>query len=269
MAKSKTERNSTQKMELLVNYIQSLKSGTDSKSLPTVGDLLASRVRRIRLWQGGHGLPVKVREVGLPKRSRLSDSDMNTRFRNLEADLLKVLDEIEDPDIAVDLTMDMRNGAVSLALQMEVPLVGEDLSAIVEASDDDEYDYPKFRDEPFDDSYWSVAEAAKALGVAKSTITRRIKANQIIGFRLFKNAIYVPREQFVRQVPVKGVLEVLKFSGYNHVWTWKFLDSSVFYGEEKDRPIDRLKACRTEKTLKSCLAQLEWYYVGFAGGSHM
>ncbi len=267
MARSKAERSPAQKLVMLESYMQSLEAGTATQPLPTVGDLLGSRVDRVRLWKSGNEPLVKVMDVTLPKRPHRAWGKAKKVRSSKDTDLLQIMDEIDDPEIAVDLTMDMESGAVSLAVEMEPALVGQDLSLLAKAGAGEEY--PTFEDEPFDNAYWSAEEAAEEFGVAKTTITRRIKKNELIGFRLFKNALYVPKDQMVGHLPIKGLSDVLRLFGNEHYEAWKFLTSSVFYGEETPRPLDRLKACKSEEALKACLSELEAAKEGFDYGDHM
>jgi len=267
MTRPKTERSPAQTFKILDTYVTALGSDTSTQLIPTVGDLLGARVDRVRLWKGGRDHPVKVRDIALLKPAQPVKGDPVYEGDWLDPDLLQIVDEIEDPEIALDLTMDMESGVVSLAVEMEPVLVGQDLSMLAKAGATDEF--PTFDDEPFDESYWSADEAATALNVAKTTITRRIKKNELIGFRLFKNALYVPKEQMAGQVPIKGLAEVLALFENEHYEAWKFLTAPVFYGEANARPIDRLKAIKTEEAMKSCLAELETAKAGFDYGDHM
>lgn len=88
------------------------------------------------------------------------------------------------------------------------------------------------------------------LGVAKSTVTRRIEKDEIMGFRMFTNALRVPREQFIDGDVVPGIPEILALfetetgSGgrIDHKAAWMFLASTVYAGDVEPQPIDRLRA---------------------------
>ena len=106
-------------------------------------------------------------------------------------------------------------------------------------------------------------------GVAKSTITRKIKANELIGFKLFKNALYVPREQINGKSMIKGISDVLLMFDNDHHETWNFLSAKLFYGEPLERPIDKLKTVKSTTELKDCLKELKAAKQGFDYGDHM
>jgi len=75
---------------------------------------------------------------------------------------------------------------------------------------------------------------------------------------------------------VKGVLEI--FDSFddeiNKIYeiklyeTLKFLTSSVFYGEQYPRPIDRLEACKEDK-LESCIEELKKVKTGLEWGEYL
>ena len=225
----------------------------------SLGDLLEHRIDRVRLWQGSNHQRTMVREVSLPKRSMKVSTVHGTAKkaagRTAEAEIVNLLNQINDPDMVVDLTLDMESGVISLAVEMEPALVGEDLSALAKGSS--QAQLPVFEDEPFDSEYWSAEEAARYFGVAKSTITRRIRSNELIGFKLLKNALYVPREQIYRQKVIKGIADILAMFDFDHREAWRFLSSSVFYGDASPRPIDKLRVAKTDLDLKACLEVLK------------
>lgn len=149
---------------------------------------------------------------------------------------------------------------------MEPTLVGQDISAL--ASDATDIELPNFEDEPFDDSYWSANEAATHFGVSKSTITRKIKAGELIGFKLFKNALYVPKEQMDGKNLIKGISDVLKMFESDHYDAWQFLTADVFYGEPLPRPLDRLRNAKAN-SLQDVLSEIKVAASGFEFGSHI
>ncbi|WP_159087087.1 helix-turn-helix transcriptional regulator [Loktanella sp. Alg231-35] len=253
-------------LKTLGNYVQSLETGGAMNIQTSIGDLLGSRVDHVRLWKGHNSGREIVKEVSLPKRGHRPDRSKRAK-KGVDPDLLKILDQVEDPEISVDLTLNMENGTVSLAVEMEPTLVGQDLSALTGTAA--ETDFPTFDDEPFDDEFWSADEAAAALGVAKSTITRRIKSNELIGFRQFKNALYVPREQVDGKTLVRGIAEVLEMFSFAHHDAWQFLTTELFYGEPQSRPLDKLKGAKTDTALIACLAEIKVAKEGFDFGDHM
>lgn len=260
---AQTKMSPAAKMKSLDSYVQSLTSGAPAQA--TLGDLLGSRVDRVRLWQDDNQQKVMVKEVALPKlvgkpkgKRRVSPG--------LDPDFVTILDQIEDPEISVDLTLNLDSGAVSLAVEMEPALIGEDLSAFSgEASDGA---LPVFDDEPFDDAFWSADEAATYFGVAKSTITRKIKANDLIGFKLFKNALYVPKDQVEGKTLIKGIKDVLDMFAADHYAAWQFLTADTFYGEADARPLDRLRHA-SSASLPTVLAEIKVAKEGFDYGDHI
>lgn len=114
-------------------------------------------------------------------------------------------------------------------------------------------------------AYLSAAEAAGRLGVAKSTITRRIERNEMIGFRAFKQALRIPKDQFLDGDVVPGVRDVLSLftrpgvSGkdtVDHKSAWLFLGAELFRGDSDTRPIDRLLGAARTATTEQVLAEL-------------
>lgn len=268
MRQPKMSGSPAQTLEALGDYMQNLSIGTVSQALPTVGDLLGSRVDRVRLWQDDKKSRRLMKEVALPKKKPKARTRHKPNLkRAIDGDLIKILDGVGDPDLSVDLTLDMDSGAVSLAVEMGAALVGQDLSQLVEGAA--EADLPTFEDAPFDDEFWSAEEAGAHFGVAKSTITRRIRANDLIGFKLFKNALYVPKEQFAGKTPIKGVSDVLEMFAFEHHQAWSFLTASLFYGDDDARPIDKLRSARTATDLSGCLAEIKAAKEGFDYGDHM
>lgn len=87
----------------------------------------------------------------------------------------------------------------------------------------------------------SAADVAARFDVDRSTISRKVKAGKILGFKGVKDTIVIPEEQFLNGVVIAGVAETITTFGGNHFAAWQFLSSASFYGDNEDRPIDRLK----------------------------
>ena len=244
-------------------YVTSLETREPAQAF--LGDVIGNRIDRVRLWHFDSQSKKMVKEVALPKR--LGKPKTHRRGKGLfDKDLLAMLEQIEDPEISVDLAFNLDSGSVSLTLEMEPALVGQDLSALAgEALD---VELPIFDDEPFDDSYWSADEAAAHFGVAKSTITRKIKAGELVGFKLFKNALYVPKEQVDGKTLVKGISNVLKMFESEHYDAWQFLTADVFFGEPLPRPLDRLRNTKGDG-LQDVLSEIKVAAKGFEFGDHM
>ncbi len=270
MTDPKMATDPTRSLEVLGNYMQELAAGAAAQGqLPGVGDLLGQRIDRLRLWQDDKNGRFKVKEVALPKYGQGS-MERRVRVKSgpkraLDKDLVALLEQISDPEIAVDLTLDMDSGAVSLGVEVEPAIVGQDLASLVSFKENAAL--PEFEDEDFNDEFWSADQAAQELDVAKSTITRRIKSNELIGFKLFKNALHVPKEQFDGRLVMKGIPEVLAFFEEDHYAAWTFLTSAVFYGAMHPRPIDKIKAAKPSE-LTACLAEIKRAKEGFDYGDH-
>ena len=170
---------------------------------------------------------------------------------------------INDAALARDTTLDIildratRSWSIDLVANPG-DLRGDDLSELLGrvptppvTTPMPEFDLPR-------DSYISSAGAAKLLGVAKSTVTRRIERNEIIGFRVFKHALRIPKDQFIDFDVVPGIREVLALfalpghapsRSVDHRGAWIFLNTDLFAGDPDPRPIDRLRnAARTHDT---------------------
>lgn len=115
------------------------------------------------------------------------------------------------------------------------------------------------------EAYLSAAEAAKSLGVAKSTITRRVERNEMVGFRTFKQALRIPRDQLLDGDVVPGIREVLLLfarpgvsgkDGVDHKSAWLFLGGEIFHGDSDPRPIDRLRRAARSATTEQTVAEL-------------
>ena len=88
-------------------------------------------------------------------------------------------------------------------------LEGQDLGGLATATTPHGLVSTQAFDLPRDDVYLTAAETARFLGVAKSTVTRRIEKAGLIGFRVFKNALRIPRDQFKNGDVVDGVPNIL------------------------------------------------------------
>ncbi len=126
--------------------------------------------------------------------------------------------------------------------------------------------------------FLSAAGAADLLGVAKSTVTRKIEKNEVVGFRRFTNALRVPAEQFVQGDVVTGIPEVLDMfadesSGgethADHKGAWEFLTATVYPGDAAPRPIDRLKAGMRSRKGDDVIAELRRVKESLDYGDHV
>ena len=115
------------------------------------------------------------------------------------------------------------------------------------------------------EAYLSAAEAASCLGAAKSTVTRRIERNEMIGFRAFKQALRIPKDQLLDGDVVPGIRDVLLLfarpgvsgkDAVDHKSAWLFLGGELFRGESDPRPIDRLRGAARTATTEHVVAEL-------------
>ena len=126
--------------------------------------------------------------------------------------------------------------------------------------------------------YLSAAEAAMSLGVSKSTITRRIERDRMVGFRLFKDALQIPKDQLLDGDVVPGIPAILALfarpdaaghAAIDHKNAWMFLASDIFRGDRDPRPIDRLRRAARTATTESVVAELTHVKGGLDRGDHM
>ena len=153
-------------------------------------------------------------------------------------------------DTTLDVVVDHATNSWSIGFGRYTELRGENLAELQARSRHIPAPTTALKFDPPRFMYMSAAEAAKLLGVAKSTVTRRIRRNEVIGFRVFKSNLYIPREQFMDLDVVPGVREVLNLFSIpshgmdpviDHKNAWVFLAGSFFYGDRDPRPIDRLR----------------------------
>ncbi len=140
-------------------------------------------------------------------------------------------------------------GKVAVAIGQAPPLEGESLLALREQGVVPLPASPASA--PPAGSFLSAAGAAALLGVAKSTVTRKIEKNEVIGFRTFTNALRIPKEQFMDGDVIAGIPQVLAMfaeessdggTHADHKGAWDFLTTAAYPGDTAPRPIDRLKA---------------------------
>ena len=195
--------------------------------------------------------------------------------------------------MALDLTVDPATGSLSIDLAAERVLEGQDLATAAErrvrggprprwriaiAAAPDPAPPVRDFDLPLDDSYLTAADAARLLGVAKSTVTRRIEKNELVGFRVFKNALRIPRDQFMNGDVVDGLADVLALFAIDgedgetvidHKSAWAFLASTVYPGDAAPRPIDRLRAASPGRAGGAAVAELARVKRSLDHGDHI
>lgn len=143
--------------------------------------------------------------------------------------------------------------------------------ALPDSSGTPSYDLPR-------DAYLTAPAAAKYLGVDRSTVTRRVGRNELIGFTVFKRALRIPKDQFLGPDVVPGVPDVLALfsrplttSGtpVDHKSAWAFLASDLFHGDPQPRPIDRLRDAAAKGTTEVVLANLARAKESLDRGDHL
>ncbi|WP_156798342.1 hypothetical protein [Ahrensia sp. R2A130] len=191
------------------------------------------------------------------------DGARRNSIGQLEPALVEFLEQAFTSERLIGLIVDKESGTLFLNESTLPPIEGQDLSALAQSVTD--ISIPEFEDKPSDD-YWTADKTARELNVAKSTITRQVKTNKVVGFKLFKNGLYIPKDQFDGGMVISGVENILAIFEFDHHEAWRFLSSSLFYGDKNPRPIDRLRNARTEAERADCLSELGSAKRGFEFG---
>ena len=170
----------------------------------------------------------------------------------------------------LDLIFDTLSGSCRAELSAAPKPHGQD-SAVLRGEDLDELRRNAARFPPPEpsapadlpsDAYLTAAAAAERLRVAKSTVTRRIAQNQLIGFRAFTRALRIPKDQFDGDHVVPGVPDVLALftrspdQTVDHRAAWAFLNSDLFRGAPDPHPIDRLRNAAATGSTSTLLSEL-------------
>ena len=177
---------------------------------------------------------------------------------------------VATPQAALDLIYDELSGSCHAELAPwpqpdsadSAQLRGEDLSELRRNADLFSPPEPSARPDLPSDAYLTAASAAARLGVAKSTVTRRIARDRLVGFPLFTRALRIPKDQFVGDDVIPGVQDVLVLFArglhgpVDHKAAWTFLNSDLFHGDPDPRPIDRLRTAAATGTTPALLSEL-------------
>ena len=247
--------------------------------------LLAPMIGHVRLFRTAKDKLPKVLEWS-------TDSDTRAGVflsgpANLATEMVQLRDSLEnrlgprsasDIDVFLGLSFDPSDESLSIDVTTEPILEGEDLATLAAAST--AATSPRVEDfhVPLDDVYFTASKAAELLGVDKSTITRRIGKNELIGFRIFKNALRIPKDQFKDGEVLDGIADVLSlFESHseqgntfvNHKAAWAFLDSTIFPGDVAPRPIDRLRATSIDRPVSAVLEELALAKQSLDYGDHI
>ena len=234
--------------------------------------LLASSVDRVRLLESDDEGQSAVAETDLfpgkeidefwEKLSNAVSFPPSSFFNRSTLSSEEFRDEINTPISTIDLVAD-ESGSVSISIGQKSSLDGENLHTLRER---DSVKLPDFESSNVQASRClSAHSAAKHLGVAKSTVTRRINKNELIGFRAFTNALRIPEEQFIEGTVVLGVPSILAMfteelpeggTHTDHKGAWNFLSTVVSPGDAEPRPIDKMKAGVRNRNSSVVLAEL-------------
>lgn len=250
--------------------------------VPVLAVLLALQINRVRLFQARRDGYAKVleRRVGVDLEDSGSGAGTTNRMKSLDEAVRDAMAEltnlrgVRNIDIALDLTVDGADEALSADIDPDPLLEGQDLSTLSSAGLEHHSSVAE-SEFPTDESYLTAAEAAAMLGVAKSTITRRIAKGEIIGFRGFKKSLRIPKDQFNDGNVVAGIGETLAlFEGedgatLDHKEAWTFLCSTLYPGDSAPRPIDRLRAASRERPPQLIVAELTLVKESLDHGDHI
>ena len=200
-------------------------------------------------------------------------SSSRTRSRNFQ-----ITRNAGDVHLYLGLSLDPSDKSLSIDVTTEPVLEGEDLAARAAASMAETSPQIEELHAPPDDIYFTASKAAQLLGVDKSTITRRIGNNQLIGFRIFKNALRIPKEQFKDGDVVDGIANILSLfktdsvdgtTFLDHKAAWTFLTSTIYPGHVAPRPIDRLRATSIDRSVSAVLEELALAKQSLDYGDHV
>ena len=227
--------------------------------------LLISALSQVRLFEytGGERVEV-IKRVMAPGASEKDidfdhpdASDASDPIPDLFSGQVRFAEGAEHP-FGLDVTVDPDYSKLSIEIDSEPLLDGQDLSnlANVVAPTVSALMFEAEAELAPEQVYMTAVGTASHLRVAKSTVTRRILNNRIIGFQVFKRGLRIPRDQFMGRDVVPGVAEILELFrtenggvAVDHKAAWAFLGSNLYPGDVDSRPIDRLRrACREHTT---------------------
>ena len=262
-------------------YIAELEEAPPFARQLGLATLLVSEIKRIRFYMEAQGAYSKLLELRLDAPTADVEPELLWRamFKKIVHDLAPIQtdpDTLEDLDIAFGFIVHSRERPWPHDDADRLCLQGQDLSGLAATTAPDE-PTPDF-DLPCDRDYLTANAAAKLLGVNKSTVTRRIKNDQIIGFRVFKKALRIPRDQFMDGDVVEGVASILALfvtktedggAEFDHKRAWAFLGSTFYAGDSAPRPIDRLRDAVRQRQTSTVLAELALAKRSYDYGDHI
>ncbi len=251
----------------------------------TLATMLAPMIGHIRLFPTTKDEDPKVLEWSI--NTDTGASPVPSEPANLAADFEQLRDAIEklltpqgtsDIDLFLGLSVDPSDESLSIDVTTEPVLEGENLTVLATPSKPEISPPVEEFYAPLDDVYFTASKAAQLLGVDKSTVTRRIRNNELIGFRVFKNALRIPRDQFKNGDVVDGIADVLSlFETHSvdgntfpdHKAAWAFLASTIYPGDVAPRPIDRLRATSIDRPVSAILKELALAKQSLDYGDHV
>ena len=251
----------------------------------TLAAMLIPMIGHIRLFPSANDELPKVLEWSIDTDARASD--MPRKPADLAADLEQLKDAIKelsiprdayDIDLFLGLSVDPSDESLSIDVTTEPVLEGEDLTTLAAAPEPESSPQVEDFHVPLDDVHFTASKAARFLGVDKSTVTRRIRNNELIGFRIFKNALRIPRDQFKNGDVIEGIADMLCLfethsadgrTFLDHKAAWTFLASTIYPGDAAPRPIDRLRATSTDMPVSAVLEELTLAKQSLDYGDHV
>ena len=282
-----TESHASQEDSIssLKSYITELNELEPSQRRIALAAFLALKIVRVRMFKSNHQGTSAVAESSMSPYAEVEDVCLNlSNAVDFPATPLAILDTLSKsengkralaPVANIDLVTD-ESGNVTLNIGQEGSLEGEDL-ATLQRQTMDTLSTPDLSDTD-DGAFLSASDAASLLGVAKSTITRKVDKNEVIGFCVFTNALRIPSEQFVDGSVVSGIPQVLEMfteetvdgERYtDHRGAWYFLNTVVYPGASSPRPIDRLKASMRNRKSHEVIEELGRVKESLDHGDHM
>ena len=263
-------------------YVNELNELDPAKRSFAVAALLAPMIRHVRLYEADDATLAKIAECSLsprPETDGFGPESAGTsgllKYARLPPLVFETVKSALPAGTGIDFVVE-DSGCVSVAIGQPPVLGGENLAAL------GQQEVPPSPEPPIPsavaDAFLSAAGAADLLGVAKSTVTRRVEKNEVIGFRTFTNALRIPTEQFVDGVVVAGIPEVLSMftersvcgeTHTDHKGAWDFLSTTVYPGTGAPRPIDRLRAGMRSRTSAEVVADLAGAKESLDYGDHL
>lgn len=238
-------------------YLDEIGAGDAARARKKLTDLIVPRIDRVRLFRDQDGERALWREVTVPIRPSAASRSLSG------------LGFVDDPDLTIALNL-REDGTVGFEVKSAPTLEGEDLAALAASAETP--------DPPSDaaiaayeaEGFLSAQDVADRLNVHKATITRKIRRGDVLAWQGIKRDWLIPREQFHNGRVIRGVSETIAIFDGDHHEAWRFLTARLYYGAPAPRPLDRLKALRTQDQagLDASLADFAAAREGFELGDH-